>query len=279
VHINVEQLVDDVSHLISLPEIYLKIRALIDDPNSELEDFAAVVNADPGLSAVVLKIVNSAFFNFPGQIDNINRALNLIGIEQLHDLVLSLSALKTLDFPNDIEPLKTFWQRSIYCGALAKLLAQKSQLPDAESLFVTGLLHEIGHILLFTKFPEQSKQVVSQAKQDQLPLTDVEHSMLGTDFAKVGAALMRVWNLPYKFQYVTAWQLEPEKATEYALETMIIHHAHKAAVNKFPGADSLQYELESNEMDALKINEDDMNILYKQADEISNEIESVILSR
>jgi len=276
VDIDVEQLITEVSSLISLPEIYLKVRSLIDDPNSDLDDFAAVVNSDPGLAAVVLKIVNSAFFNFPGQIDNISRALNLIGIGQLHDLVLSLSALKALNFPNNIEPLKTFWQRSIYCGALAKLLAQKKRLADTESLFVSGLLHEIGHIVLFMRFPEQSKQAVEQAQIRQCPLFAVENELFATDFGKIGQRLMQEWNLPNKFQCTTGWQSEPEKATEYQLETMLIHMAHKAAVNKFPGADSLQYDL-ANGLDGLDINEDDMTTLHLQAVEILNEIEKAIL--
>jgi len=279
VHIDVKQLVTDVSSLISLPEIYLKIRSLIDDPNSDLDDFAAVVNSDPGLAAVILKLVNSAFFNFPGQIGNINRALNLIGIGQLHDLVLSLSALKALDFPNDIEPLKTFWQRSIYSGSLAKLLAEKNQLQDAESLFVSGLLHEIGHILLFMKFPEQSKELVRQAHSNQQAFIDVEHELLGTDFGKIGQALMEDWNLPYKFQCITGAQSNPEIATEYQIETMIIHIAHKAAVNRFPGADSFQYVLEQENLDSLNISEDDMTKLHGQALQLSNDIEKVILRR
>ena len=278
-HIDVKQLVTDVSSLISLPEIYLKVRALIDDPSSDLDDFSAVVNSDPGLAAVVLKIVNSAFFNFPGKIDNINRALNLIGIGQLHDLVLSLSALKALDFPNDIEPLKTFWQRSIYSGTLAKLLAQKNKLHDPESLFVSGLLHEIGHILLFMKFPEQSKNIVHQADTNQQSLIEVENELLGTDFGKIGQALMEDWNLPYKLQCITGAQSQPEAATEYQIETMIIHIAHKAAVNRFPGADSFQYVLEQENLDSLNISEDDMTKLHGQALQLSNDIEKVILRR
>ena len=74
--LDIDEVVSEISNLISLPEVYLKIRRLMDDPHSRLDDFSAVVNTDPGLLAVVLKIVNSAFFGFSGQIDNINRALN-----------------------------------------------------------------------------------------------------------------------------------------------------------------------------------------------------------
>ncbi|MFW5425911.1 MAG: HDOD domain-containing protein [Methylophagaceae bacterium] len=275
--INIEKLVSEISGLVSLPDIYMKIRSLIDDPSSDLDDFAPVVTVDPALTASVLRIVNSAFFGFPGKIDNLNRALNLIGIGQLHDLVLSLSAVEALELPNEIEPLKVFWKRSIFSGSLAKLLAKNCKLADAESLFVIGLLHEIGHLVLFTKYAEQCKSAVIQAQDEDLPLVDAERAIFGTDYAKIGQALMSAWNLPHKFHCVTGGHCEPNKALEYVQDTMIVHIAHKAAVNRYPGADSYQYEFEQEELDAIKINEDDLNLLCQEAHDISLEMEKVIL--
>ena len=275
--INVEELVSGVSDLISLPEIYLQIRTLMDDMNSSLDDFASVVNTDPGLVALVLKIVNSAFYGFAGQIDNINRALNLIGIGQLHDLVLSLSAVDSLALPNDIESLTVFWQRSIYCGVLSKLIAEKHYLQDTESLFVIGLLHEIGHLILFMKYPKESKLAVHQAKSKNIPLTKAERALFGTEYGQIGQALMAEWNLPSKFQCITRYHLEPCTATEYMLETNIVHFAHMAAVNKFPGADSFQYPMDQDIMAQIKTSGEDMNALYDEAHELSLAMEKLIL--
>ncbi|NOS74800.1 MAG: HDOD domain-containing protein, partial [Methyloglobulus sp.] len=90
-HNSLEKTLKEIEGLISLPEIYLKFRQLMEDPNSSNEDFSALVGCDPNLSATVLKIVNSALFGFPGQIDNISMAINLLGIGQLHDMVLGTS--------------------------------------------------------------------------------------------------------------------------------------------------------------------------------------------
>ena len=277
--INTEQLVSEISDLVSLPEIYLKIRELMDDPDSCLDDFAAVVNTDPALVASVLKIVNSAFFGFAGQIDNINRALNLIGIGQLHDLVLSLSAVSSLDLPNDIEKLSIFWQRSIYCGVLSRLLAKKLHLPDAESLFVIGLLHEIGRLILFLKYPKESKLAVHQAQSENLSLTNVERITFGTDYGEIGQALMAEWNLPNKFECIIGYHLEPCNATEYVIETSIVHIAHIAAANKFPGADSYQYEMNPEILAQLTTSEEEMNDLFTEADQIAIEMERMILGK
>lgn len=275
--IDVKKLVAEVSDLVSIPEIYLKIRELMDDPDACLDDFAVVVNTDPGLMSSVLKIVNSAFFGFPGQIDHMNRALNLIGIGQLHDLVLSLSAIEALDLPNDIEKLSVFWQRSIYCGVLSRLLAEKLHLQNAESLFIVGMLHEIGRLVLFLKYPKEANLTVLQAHAENSPLTSVEKTVFGTDYANIGQALMEEWNLPLKFQNITKDHTEPDKATEYRLETTILHITHQLAVNKFPGADRFQYQLNPDILLEIKTSEDEMNNLSDEAKNISLEMEKAIL--
>jgi HD-like signal output (HDOD) protein len=277
--INVEELVSEISELISLPEVYLKISELMDDPDSCLDDFAMVVSTDPALVASVLKIVNSAFFGFTGQIDNIIRALNLIGIGPLHDLVLSLSALDALDLSNDIEELVIFWKRSIYCGVISRLLAEKLHLQNAESLFVVGLLHEIGHLVLFQKYPKQCKQIIIQSQAESRPLPEIERIVFGTDYAKIGERLMSEWNLPVKFQYITGYHTTPENALEFIDETIIMHIAHQIAANKFTEEDGIQFSINLETLTALKISEDELDTLCIEADDMRLDVEKVILDK
>lgn len=275
--IDVEKLISEISSLVSLPRIYLKIRELMDDPDSCLDDFVRVASTDSGLVAVVLKIVNSSFYGFTGQIDNLNRAINLIGIGQLHDLVLSLSAVNSLNLPNNIEKSTLFWQRSIYCGVLSRLLAQKQHLPDAESLFVIGLLHNLGRLILFLKYPEQSRLAIIHAQTNNLSLTEAERIIFGTDYSQIGYALMAEWNLPVKFQHIIKHHIEPDKATEYQLETHIVHISHILSVNKFPYVENYQYPLNPAALAQLNTGEEELISLSEQANEISREMERLIL--
>lgn len=278
VTLNIDDLINEVSGLISLPEVYLKIRELMDDPESCLDDFAVVVSSDPSLIVSVLKIVNSAFFGFTGQIDNVNRAVNLIGIGPLHDLVLSLSALDALDLSNDIEELVSFWKRSIYCGVVSRLIAEKLNIQNAESLFVVGLLHEIGHLILFQKFTQQSIQNIIQSKTDQIPLSEVEEMVFGTNYAKIGQALMADWNLPFKFQCLTEYHPDPKLADEFIKETNIMHLAHQVAVNKFTEPDDFKFPINMESLAILNISENDLGALCNEANDLSLEVESVILN-
>lgn len=275
--IDIDKMVKDTSVLITLPEIYLKIRALMDDPASCLDDFAMVTCTDQGLVASVLKIVNSAYYGFTGQINNLNRALNLIGIGQLHDLVLSISVINSTDLPNDIEKLTVFWQRSIYCGVFSRLLAKKVKLQDADSLFVIGLLHNLGRLILFLKYPRESSQAIIRAQTENLSLTEIERSTFGFDYSQVGQALLSEWNLPQKFQLVTGQHTEPDNATEYLVETQIVHIAHMLATNKFPGADNYHYQIDRSLYKQLNIKDEDIHDLCTEADDISLEFKKLIL--
>lgn len=222
----IEQTLEDIKGLISLPEVYQKIRELMDDPNSDIDQFVAVVSSDPNLAATVLKVANSAFFGFPGKIDSISRAVNMLGLGQLHDLVLATSAIVSLDLPNDIMPLRTFWRFSLFSAALTRLLASQLKIPRGERLFIIGLLHEIGHLIMYAKYPQQARLAMANAQNDQHMLHLSEQNMLGLHYGEIGAKLLAMWQLPSNFQNIVHYQPTPEIAEEQIVETTLLHVVH-----------------------------------------------------
>jgi HD-like signal output (HDOD) protein len=205
----------------------------MDDPNSTGQDFSEIVGNDPNLAATVLKVVNSALFGFPGQIDSISRAVSLLGIEQLHDMVLGASAMKSLDLPNDFVPLKTFWRRSLFSGILAKLLASELYIRNSESLFVVGLLHEIGHLIIYSKYSAQATEAVASLNEENPWIHVAEEKLLGFHYGQVGGALMAQWQLPLNFQVITYYQPTPAAAPLHPIATSLLHLAHAYAHNTF----------------------------------------------
>lgn len=129
---DIQQQLQEVTELISLPEVYLKVQRLMDDPASDIYDFAEVISVDPNLSTRVLKVVNSAYFGFPEPVDSISRAINMIGLGPLHNMVLGISAISSLALPNDIMPLNTFWRASLFSGVLARLLAERLKMSKSK---------------------------------------------------------------------------------------------------------------------------------------------------
>ena len=86
-----QSLVKGSIELLSLPDVYIRLRDVVDSPHSSMADIAQVISQDPATTARLLKLVNSAFFGLPSQVDTITRAINLLGTQQVHDLVLYVS--------------------------------------------------------------------------------------------------------------------------------------------------------------------------------------------
>lgn len=267
-----------IEGLVSLPEIYLKFRALINDPTSTNDDFSKIVSCDPNLAAIVLKVVNSALFGFPGQIDNIKRAVNLLGIGQLHDMVLGASAVSSLNLPNDIVPLKTFWRTSIFSGVLARLLAHQLKIRDHESLFIIGLLHEIGHLIMYAKYSAQAKQAIANVNNDKPFIHVAEHAILGFHYGQVGALLMAQWQLPINFQVITYYQPNPPDAPLHPLNTALLHLAHGYAHKYFHDTGlTLEQLIIPDAWKMLDLTPGQIDSILEKAIQISTEMEKAIL--
>lgn len=222
------ELTTNIQTLISMPHVYLKVKQLINSPQSGINDFADVVQYDPGLSARILRIVNSSFFGFPNTIETLNHAINLLGIADLHDLVLANSAIQAFSkLPIEILNKLDFWRDSIHTAVLCRLLAQQCSVLESDRLFVAGLLHQLGYLIICAEEPEKTLVIIEQAKSQNVPRYIIEREIFGFDYAQVGGELLRQWKLPASFQETVAFHLEPDQAIEYPLETTIVHLAQK----------------------------------------------------
>ena len=223
-------LVKDVLNLVSLPAAYFKIRDLVNCPESSIDQIALVVISDPGLAAQVLKTANSAFFGYRQKVETVSRAINIMGTSRLCDLVLAAAAMATFSkIPCELVNMTQFWRRSIYCGVLSRLLAERCKIFDNERLFVAGLLADIGHLVIYLKLPQQAIQAMELAQREQLPICQSERQLMGLDYAAVGAELMNIWSLPDCIETTTRFQNNPELANEFKLEASIIHIASRLA--------------------------------------------------
>lgn len=221
-----QELVGSAVKLVTLPDVYLRLRGLLDDPDSSMMDVANLIAHDPSLTARLLRMVNSAFFGFTAKIETVSRAVGLLGTQQIHDLALATSVARAFStIPHVIMNMKLFWRNSVYCGVASRLIASQCNVLDSERLFVAGLLRDIGHLIMYLKVADPAQQALLRAKQQRLPLPQVERELIGCDYAQVGAELMRVWQLPPSLRESLACHLEPSKAQDFALETSIVHIA------------------------------------------------------
>lgn len=221
-----QEMATDSVKLFTLPEVYLQLKQELDDPKSSLLKVAEVIARDPALTVRLLRMVNSAFFGFGQKIDTISQAVSMLGTQQVHDLALATSVTKAFNsIPENVVNMAQFWHQSIYCGVLARLLASRCNVLDSERLFVAGLLHDIGHLVMYQTIPEKMQQALKRCRSEGRPLFQLEQELTGTNYAKVGGLLMSSWGLPESLIITTRFHLVPAEATEYELQTAIVHIA------------------------------------------------------
>lgn len=233
----VQALLKDYKELVSLPEVAVRFNEVINDPDCNIEHLGQLLSQDPALSIRLLGIANSPFYGSASEITTVARAVMVLGINKVRDIVLSAAVTKAFEgVPVEVISVDDFWQHSLYCGSLAKTLAQKTSVsPDAA--FTAGLLHDIGALILLHRFPREMHDVILRTIEGEEPLSMVaaEFERLGTTHTEVGTELAKAWKLPLYLQAVIAWHHEPEKAQNFKQEVALIHIANAAA--QFVGSD------------------------------------------
>jgi len=207
----------------SLPQVFEQITEVMSDPNSSAGDFADIIIKDPALSARILRIVNSAFYGFRSRVDTISHAVSIIGTNDLYSLSLSMSVLKMFDnIPGHVVDMKSFWQHAIACGIIAKTIAEHQGFSNTERFFVTGLLHDIGRLVLYKYLPDETGGALTRAGLNDSLLFQSESEVLGFNHSRIGGMLMKKWRLPSRLEHMVRFHHKPENSS-YIHETAIIH--------------------------------------------------------
>lgn len=222
---NWEKVLSD-SKLITLPEVYIKLQQIIYNDDFSLAEITEVIGFDPAVTARLLRMVNSSFFGLASRIDTVSHAVNYLGAQQVHDLVLATSIAQSFnEMNNEAFNLHQFWHQSVYCAVTARELAVLCNVLDSERLFVTGLLHDIGHLMMRQSIPDLTQQAELNAQEKNISLSRSEIDLIGFDYTSVGAQLLKNWNLPDSLTNSIKYQLEPARAEDFHLETAILNIA------------------------------------------------------
>jgi HD-like signal output (HDOD) protein len=220
------EIVAQTDRLPSLPAVYFRVKRVIDDPNGSIAQLAEAMATDAAMTARVLRVVNSPFFGFPGRIETVTRALNILGMQQVHDLVLAWALGSVFaDVSTSVMSMQEFWYKSVARGLAARGLARLARFVDAERLFVEGLLSDIGHLVMYVAVPDLSMKAAKTSERTARPLHETERDLIGCDYAAVGAALVSAWGLPAAFEEPIACQTDPFVARRHPLEAAILHVA------------------------------------------------------
>ncbi|MEY8241269.1 MAG: HDOD domain-containing protein [Cycloclasticus sp.] len=256
--------------LSSPPAIFMRVSQALDDENNNAADIAAIIQQDPALSARMLKIVNSAFFGFPATVKSIDHAITIMGGSEIRLLVMSTSVVDQFsNIPHTTFDMDAFWTHSLETALFAKHLAnehpKKRQLSSA---FVSGLLHDIGRLIMYSKAPDLARAAALLAEAKSGSELEAEKSTFGFNHAEVGGALLDLWKIPESIQSAAEFHHQPELANNHLEETLIIHLANRLSRSDTSSEQSTMLELPPEDPQWLQL-----GIPYRLLPLISNEVQ------
>ena len=192
-----------------------------------VEAVAAVVQRDLGMTAKILKLVNSAFFGLSRQVASPYEAVSYLGIETIKSLVLSLHAFSQYDAsPLGGLLLEQIWNHSLRVADAAKDVAhfQGVRPKEVDEAFVGGLLHDTGKLVLACNFASDYAEILRLAETEDLNLTDAEQKVFACTHADVGGYLLGLWGLPVPVVEAVTWHHTPSVSLDEAFSPLTAVH-------------------------------------------------------
>lgn len=270
-----DTIVKHESELTSFPDIYFRIREVLEDESASADQIAKVVSTDMSLSAKLIKLVNSPLYGFPQAIDSVSRAVTLVGAKELSTLALGISAINYFqDIPAELVDMKSFWRHSITCGIFAKLLAGTQNGLSPERFFIGGLLHDVGRLIMFKKLPYASTEAMLFARENSIPLVEAERSTLDFCHTDISEPLLKSWKFPEALSHMINYHHNPMEFPN-PLEPAIIHVADNLT-NAMEVARGGMYVLPGIDEDAWDILGIQPALLPEMMEQCQEQIETIL---
>ncbi|MBW2663153.1 MAG: HDOD domain-containing protein [Deltaproteobacteria bacterium] len=196
----IDRIINSIDALPALPTIYIKLSRLLNVQDPSIRMISNIISEDQAVSAMVLKIVNSALYGFYNKIGDLQRAIVILGLNEIKSLVLATSMHKVIkQFKLNSEfDMQEFRKHSIGCAISAKVLAETACIKGPEDVFTGGLLHDIGKLIHAAYLSEEFEGVVANVVETGSQMLESEKKILGFDHAQTGSALAKKWGLPRK---------------------------------------------------------------------------------
>ncbi len=220
-NVDLRRRIEQVGELPTLPHVVQKLASMIGRPNISAEEIGALIEKDQVLSAKVLRLANSPFYGFPSRIASVAHAVVVLGLSVVKGLTLCATAFDMMKNAG----MNDLWRHSLGVAMTAHILGAKAGMKNPEEVFVGGLLHDIGKVVLYVKWPDVGQQITTATKDSSRSLMDTERELFDVTHADVGGWLATAWHLPTSLREPILHHHMPSAAQEATLQTAIVHVA------------------------------------------------------
>jgi HD-like signal output (HDOD) protein len=219
--VDLHRRIEQVGELPTLPHVVQKLASMIGRPNVSAEEIGALIEKDQVLSAKVLRLANSPFYGFPSRIASVAHAVVVLGLNVVKGLTLCATAFDMMKNAG----MNELWRHSLGVAMTAHILGTKAALKNPEEVFVAGLLHDIGKVVLYVKWSDVGRQITAATRKTGRSLMEAEQELFDVTHADVGGWLATAWHLPTSLREPILFHHQPTAAQDAPLQTAIVHVA------------------------------------------------------
>lgn len=217
-----------INDLPPMPYIATKVLRTISDPDSAISDLTEILSQDQSLTALLIRVSNSALYRSSQTINSLNDAATRLGTKAIRSLVLASSTHSL--FPRGNKKLEilghSLWQHSKECGLASRRIAEKIGYYDPEEAFVGGVIHDIGKLAILLKFPEEYILIQQRRSMENLTCANLEKIELGFDHIELGTLLMNKWNMPEGLKACVQYHHNPSASKEFDKLSNIVSYGN-----------------------------------------------------
>lgn len=279
----IQEKLKDIERLPSFPSVVQKVLKLLKDPEVEFKNLTREIIRDPGLTADIIRLSNSAYYHPPREIRSIEEALKILGLNTLKEIIFVAAARGILKQPVEGYKLesKDMWQHSLAVGYLAMHICTKLGLKQVprDVAFTAGLMHDCGKIVLASTFRKAFLYIQQEhLNNPRLTFIEIEKKILGYTHAEIGAILLKLWNFPEEFIDSVHNLYHPEHAKINSYLTSVLHIANWLALSAGIGIDTSGMHNNLSHFALQKLNLDDTSLqhFYENIPEVLAEIKDLM---
>ena len=219
----------------SFPMLYLEIMKEIESPNSSIQGIAKIVAKDPGITAKILQVVNSAAIGLPEPVNDPIEAVQQLGMTTVRSLVLSAQVYSSFA-PGRLSSFSAdaLWTHLMKCGDLARTIMrrERAEFAESEDAFTAGMLHDMGKLMLADSLPQEFQKALALAAEEKISLAEAEMEVFGATHAGLAAYLFGLWGLPAAIVEAVAFHDAPERSDMKKLSALTAVHVANALLDE-----------------------------------------------
>lgn len=203
----IERILEKADKIGVFPTVAARIRQVANDHDASMVDLEEVVSLDPTLSAQILKLANSPFYGLNRTVGSLRHALMILGFRATRDLAMSLVVMRLTQGRDDVHT--QLWTAGLRTGVAARLLARHVRWADPGEAFVTGILHDLGKLILLAVEEQRYTGMLQQHGNEVARLLQAERTVFGLTHTELGAACLKRWELPERLADAVEYHYDP----------------------------------------------------------------------